>query len=103
MAFFGNRGRNHSRRKNEIRGHKVLRKQSKAYDKKLALEASNTTSLQETPCLPPSEFENQKIHAPAEESPHQSALNERFQRLLKLKAPSQRISFGVSHRKTTSK
>jgi hypothetical protein len=91
MAFFGNRGRNHSRRKNEIRGHKVLRKQSKAYDKKLALEASNTTSLQETPCLPPSE------------SPHQSALNERFQRLLKLKAPSQRISFGVSHRKTTSK
>jgi hypothetical protein len=88
MAFFGNRGRNHSRRKNEIRGHKVLRK---------------TTSLQETPCLPPSEFENQKIHAPAEESPHQSALNERFQRLLKLKAPSQRISFGVSHRKTTSK
>ena len=85
------------------RGHKVLRKQSKAYDKKLSLVEDDTTSLPQTHSLQPSQHETQKSRAAQEDNPPLSAFDERLQALLKNREPSQKISFVVSHRKFTSK
>jgi hypothetical protein len=83
MASVGNRGRNHSRRRNEVRGHKVLRKQSKAHDKKLAeLDAEEINLLMEEVTTVEVVVQLPEI----EKAPDNRSL-------------FQRISFGISHRK----
>ena len=83
----------------------MLRKQSKAYDKKLklVLDEGDTTNSPQILCPISSQPESQIAHETAEDNPPLSELDERLRVALASREPFQRLSFGVSHRKFTPK